>query len=97
MTPMSSDQYKNQDRGTAAAYEAYFAGMDASVQQKIALTTAHFPTSGKIADMGCGSGRGTYDLGRLYQDLQVVGVDVDRKSTRLNSSHYTLSRMPSSA
>src|SRR5215471_20183815 len=78
---MNSDRYRKQDRGGSAAYEAYFAGMDASVQQKIALTTAHFPTSGKVADMGCGSGRGTYDLACLYQDLQIVGVDVNPAST----------------
>jgi ubiquinone/menaquinone biosynthesis C-methylase UbiE len=89
MTPMSSDQYKNQDRGTAAAYEAYFAGMDASVQQKIALTTAHFPTSGKVADMGCGSGRGTYDLACLYQDLELVGVDVNPVSVERASELYS--------
>ena len=29
--------------------------------------------------------------------LYVVGVELDRKSTRLNSSHCTVSRMPSSA
>ena len=29
--------------------------------------------------------------------LEVSGVPVDRKSTRLNSSHVALSRMPSSA
>jgi SAM-dependent methyltransferase len=85
---MNPDQYLKQDRGNKAAYEAYFAGMDASVQQKIALTTAHFPTSGKIADMGCGSGRGTYDLGRLYQDLQVVGVDVNPVSVDRASEMY---------
>ena len=28
---------------------------------------------------------------------QTIGVEVDRKSTRLNSSHPTTSRMPSSA
>ena len=38
-------------------------------------------------------------LARQYQALAVFGVVVfvDRKSTRLNSSHSTLSRMPSSA
>ena len=31
-------------------------------------------------------------------DIEVVGInDLDRKSTRLNSSHIPLSRMPSSA
>lgn len=62
-----SGRYEKQHRGTQEAYEAYFAGMDASVQQKVALTTAHFPTRGRVADMGCGSGRGTYDLACLYQ------------------------------
>ena len=31
------------------------------------------------------------------QNLDIVKVDADRKSTRLNSSHVALSRMPSSA
>ena len=30
-------------------------------------------------------------------DLKVMGLEIDRKSTRLNSSHIPLSRMPSSA
>ena len=33
------------------------------------------------------------DAGRIVLD----GTDIDRKSTRLNSSHLKLSRMPSSA
>jgi len=69
--------YEKQHRGTAADYEAYFAGMDASMQQKVALTTAHFPVRGRIADMGSGSGRGTYDLARLYPGLELVGVDIN--------------------
>jgi SAM-dependent methyltransferase len=85
---MNSDQYLKQDRGNKAAYEAYFAGMDASVQQKIALTTAHFPTSGKVADMGCGSGRGTYDLGCLYRDLELAGVDVNPVSVERATELY---------
>ena len=37
-------------------------------------------------------------LGLLVAVLVLVGaVTVDRKSTRLNSSHYQQSRMPSSA
>src|SRR5262245_4489341 len=86
---MDSDIYQRQDRGTRAAYEAYFAGMDASVQQKIALTTAHFPTSGKVADMGCGSGRGTYDLACLYQELELVGVDVNPVSVERAAELYS--------
>jgi SAM-dependent methyltransferase len=69
--------YGKQDRGSAAAYESYFAGMDSSMQQKVALTTAHFPVRGRIADMGSGSGRGTFDLASLYDALELVGVDVN--------------------
>jgi SAM-dependent methyltransferase len=69
--------YGKQHRGSQAAYESYFAGMDSSMRQKIALTTAHFPVRGRIADMGSGSGRGTFDLASLYDGLEVVGVDVN--------------------
>lgn len=70
-------RYERQHRGTEAAYEAYFKGMDASMQQKVALTTAHFPVRGRIADMGSGSGRGTYDLACLYGGLELAGVDIN--------------------
>ena len=74
---MSSGHYQQQDRGSSDAYASYFAGMDASMQQKVALTTAHFPTRGRIADMGSGSGRGTFDLACLHPDLALVGVDIN--------------------
>jgi SAM-dependent methyltransferase len=80
--------YEKQHRGTQEAYEAYFAGMDASMQQKVALTTAHFPVRGRIADMGCGSGRGTYDLAALYQGLELIGVDINPVSVERASSQY---------
>jgi hypothetical protein len=41
------NHYQRQDRGDQAAYSAYFAGMDASMQQKVALTTAYFPAAGR--------------------------------------------------
>ena len=47
------------------------------MQQKIALTTAHFPVRGRIADMGSGSGRGTFDLASLYHGLELIGVDIN--------------------
>src|ERR1043165_1712718 len=72
-----SGHYEKQHRGTQEDYEAYFAGMDASMQQKVALTTAHFPVRGRIADMGSGSARGTYDLACLYGGLELVGVDIN--------------------
>jgi hypothetical protein len=78
MSPTNtSGRYEKQHRGTQADYEAYFAGMDASVQQKVALTTAYFPVRGRIADMGSGSGRGTYELACLYGGLELVGVDIN--------------------
>jgi Methyltransferase domain len=73
----SDAPYDKQHRGSQAAYESYFAGMDSSMQQKVALTTAHFPVRGRIADMGSGSGRGTYDLASLYHGLELVGVDIN--------------------
>ena len=33
----------------------------------------------------------------LDKAMQYIAADIDRKSTRLNSSHSDLSRMPSSA
>ena len=45
---------------------------------------------GQIADLS----RGTADLARQVAEF---GRRLDRKSTRLNSSHRALSRMPSSA
>ena len=58
------------------------------MQQKVALTTAHFPTRGRVADMGCGSGRGTYDLACLYQGLELVGVDINPISVERAGSQY---------
>ncbi len=81
-------EYSNQDRGELSDYEAYFAGMDASMQQKIALTTAHFPARGKIADMGSGSGSGTFDLARLHQGLELVGVDINPVTVGYSKEHY---------
>ena len=80
--------YEKQHRGTQADYEAYFAGMDASMQQKVALTTAHFPARGRIADMGSGSGSGTYDLASLYAGLELVGVDINPVSVERASRQY---------
>ena len=84
----TSDKYQKQNRGGVAAYESYFAGMDASMQQKVALTTAHFPSRGKIADMGSGSGRGTFDLACLYDGLELVGVDINPVSVEMSVRQY---------
>jgi SAM-dependent methyltransferase len=84
----SKESYAKQDRGNISEYEEYFAGMDASMQQKIALTTAHFPSHGKIADMGSGSGSGTFDLAKLYRDLKLIGVDINPVTVEYSNEHY---------
>lgn len=58
------------------------------MQQKVALTTAHFPVRGRIADMGSGSGRGTFDLACLYDGLELVGVDVNPVSVERASEKF---------
>jgi SAM-dependent methyltransferase len=62
--------------------------MDRSMQQKVALTTAFFPTRGHVADMGSGSGRGTYDLACLYPGLTLCGVDINPISVELSQRTY---------
>jgi hypothetical protein len=62
--------------------------MDASMQQKIALTTAHFPARGRVADMGSGSGSGTHDLARLYPGLELVGVDINPITVEYSASTH---------
>ena len=50
----------------------------------------------RVLDAPCGIGRVGIPLARL--GFRVAGIDLsDRKSTRLNSSHKSQSRMPSSA
>ncbi len=71
--------YDDQQRGDRGAYERYLRGMDASMRQKVALTAAHLPCRGRVADMGMGSGTGSDALAALYPEMEVVGVDVDAK------------------
>lgn len=72
-----------QRRGDRGAYERYLAGMDASMQQKVALTAAHLLCEGRVADMGMGSGAGSYALAALYPSLEVVGVDMSPQMVAL--------------
>jgi SAM-dependent methyltransferase len=81
-------EYEAQRRGGSGAYAGYFAAMDAAMQQKVALTTAHFPTVGRVADMGSGSGRGTYDLACLHPELDVVGVDIEPRAIESAGAAY---------
>lgn len=66
-----------QHRGTPDAYDRYLKAMDGSMRQKVALTAAHLPGLGCVADMGMGSGSGTHAIAALYPDLSVVGIDLD--------------------
>ena len=87
-----SPTYDAQHRGTAGAYEAYFAGMDRTMQQKLAFVGAHFllDPGARIADVGCGSGSGTYQLALLNPDIEVIGVDINSESVRLAAEKYRL-------
>ena len=80
--------YGGQARGGTDAYAAYYAGMDKSMQQKVALTTAFFPVHGVLADLGCGSGAGSYDLASLHSGLHVIGVDVAAESVAYAAGRY---------
>lgn len=82
--------YDAQVRGDRGAYQRYLAGMDASMQQKVALTAAHLLCLGKVADMGMGSGTGSHSLAALYPGLTVVGVDVSEQMVTLASERYDL-------
>src|SRR5262245_19057404 len=71
------NKYDSQHRGGDDAYERYLRGMDSSMRQKVALTAAHLPGEGTVADMGMGSGSGTLALASLYPRVRVVGVDIN--------------------
>src|SRR3712207_2255289 len=92
-TTSTAEAYAGQHRGDADHYATYYAGMDASMQQKVALTTAHFPSRGRVADMGSGSGRGTYDLACLYAGLELVGVDINPVSVERATASYQRSNL----
>lgn len=80
--------YAQQHRGDLDAYARYLAAMDGSMRQKVALTAAHLPASGRVADMGMGSGAGSEALAGLYPGLEVVGVDVNPTMVELAGRQY---------
>ncbi len=84
------DPYRAQLRGNRGAYERYLGGMDASMQQKVALTAAHILGQGSIADMGMGSGTGSHALAALYPGLAVVGLDISEEMVALAAARYSL-------
>jgi SAM-dependent methyltransferase len=80
--------YQQQDRGDLDAYARYLANMDAAMRQKVALTAAHLPCQGRVADMGMGSGAGSEALAALYPRLQVEGVDVNPTMVEVARNQY---------
>lgn len=83
-----SSAYSQQQRGAGADYERYLSGMDASMQQKIALTAAHVLGQGWVADMGMGSGSGSEALAALYPAIQVTGVDINPEMVERAAAKY---------
>lgn len=82
--------YQRQNRGDLEAYARYLANMDAAMRQKVALTAAHLPCQGTVADMGMGSGSGSHSLAALYPRLNVVGVDVNPTMVEVARQTYQL-------
>ena len=85
---MPDHAYDPQHRGTKDDYADYYAGMDKSMSQKVALVTSYLALHGTVADMGSGSGKGSYDLARLFPQLRIVGVDINPESVAYSDANY---------
>jgi SAM-dependent methyltransferase len=85
-------RYDAQHRGDTADYASYYAGMDKTMRQKLAFVGAHFllDRGSRIADMGCGSGSGSYQLALLNPQIHVIGVDISPESIRFAGEKYKL-------
>ncbi len=79
-------------RGDVDAYQRYFAGMDASMDQKAAFLSAHLVTDpgARILDLGCGSGALSARLAALAPGAHVTGIDIDPQSVALAREKYPL-------
>ena len=71
---------------------------DQRLMKRIDALNLAYPFAGSrmLRDM---LNREGFDVGRRHVAtlMQRMGIEADRKSTRLNSSHHAISRMPSSA
>ena len=79
-------------RGDTAAYQRYFAGMDASMDQKAAFLSAHLVTDAgaRILDLGCGSGALSARMAALAPGATIVGVDIDADTVAQAAATYAL-------
>lgn len=84
--------YATQARGQVSDYDRYFSGMDKTMQQKLAVTAAHFllRPGAVIADMGCGSGLGSFQFAQLNPSVKVVGIDINPDVVRHGRETYKL-------
>lgn len=87
--PEKKTQYATQARGD---YDRYYAGMEKTARQKLAVTAAHFllRPGAVIADMGCGSGLGSFIYAQENPDAQVVGIDINPASVAHARETYSL-------
>ena len=77
--------------GTAG--DQFQEGLNANFGTVTGAGAAKFLTSGSIANLAAGLTNAT----TMQVSLNTADTGRDRKSTRLNSSHSSVSRMPSSA
>src|SRR3954466_1046828 len=87
-----TETYNKQKRGEASDYDRYLAGMDVTMRQKMAFTAAHFllKPGAVIADMGCGSGSGSYQFALLNPHIRVVGIDINPDIIKIAHEKYQL-------
>jgi ubiquinone/menaquinone biosynthesis C-methylase UbiE len=66
--------------------------MDRTIRQKLAFVGAHIllDPGARVADMGCGSGSGTYELALLNPQIHVIGVDVNPELIRIAAEKFQL-------
>lgn len=63
---MGNQSYDKQNRGGRDEYAQYYAGMDKSMAQKVALATSCLALHGTIVDMGSGSGERIDKVSKSY-------------------------------
>ena len=86
-----------------ATYETWAEPLSARLAQ-VALERTSVRTGDSVLDIGAGTGALTHQAAALGSRVTAIDLSpsmavnpTDRKSTRLNSSHEFVSRMPSSA